>query len=290
MSYASPDRPNRPIVGDRRVQEWLNSKRASGQDNPDVTQFLASQLSKGRGLSANVVNKYAKNAYPPSRSLAGGLFGGMGDEALDEKYGRGSAANVRGLQNAKLGKDDVYFGATEVTTPRRSTISASGGEASTPASTRYDLTVLPKWLIRQNGAAGGGPLAGDQPQERRPVDDSSLNAAREAYNRATQYKSDASPGSGGSMASAGSGSSGNLFENIASLGQSQIDDYERRFIPQLKADANLGIQETGFAIRNAIANLPDDMALQDNLDIFAKGSYRKGSRQSMFEHLQNQIA
>ena len=86
------------------------------------------------------------------------------------------------------------------------------------------------------------------------------------------------------------GSSGNLFENIASLGQSQVDDYERRFIPEMQAKANLGIQEVGYGIRGMIDSLPSDLAVPDYLDPFARGSYRRGNKQSLFNFLKGQIA
>ena len=91
-------------------------------------------------------------------------------------------------------------------------------------------------------------------------------------------------------AAGGTGSSGNLFENIAALGQGQIDDYERRFIPAMQAKANLGIQEVGYGIRGMIDSLPSDLAVPDYLDPFSRGSYRRGNKKSLFDFLKGQIA
>lgn len=285
MSYA---RPNNPIIGDERVQRVIQRQKARGKDQPDISQFLAKQLAAGRGLSSQVANKYSAGKYPtgdPSTGL--GTFYG-GDDEFDKRFGKGSAANLRGLADVELGKGDVFMGATKVSTPGTSTTNHQSGHTSTPGTTRYDLTVLPRWMVQQGGDSSGSAGLADQP--RQPTDDRGLQAAREAVSRAGQYKETSAGSAAGGSAAGGTGSSENLFENIAALGQGQIDDYERRFIPAMQAKANLGIQEVGYGIRGMIDSLPSDLAVPDYLDPFSRGSYRRGNKKSLFDFLKGQIA
>lgn len=275
MSYATPDRP---VVGDKRVQQALARQEKRGKE-PDVQRILAMHLAADRGLSAQVVDKYNDGKYPTGRygSLPVELATRYGfDGELDKRFGRGSAANLAGLEGIELGKGDVYMGATAIETPRRSTQSANGGEASTPASTRYDITVLPRWMVQQRatGSATTPDGSGDSsttPTSLEPPAD--LLAAREAYDRATTYQSQ-----GGSSASLADLSKvgGDLFNSIQGAAQDQIDDYERRFLPQLYANANLTAKEIGYTTRDALANLPDNLALPDYNKIFPDRASEKG--------------
>jgi hypothetical protein len=141
MSYATPARP---IVGDKRVQRALERQEERGKE-PDVTRILARHLAADRGLSAQVVNKFNDDKYPTGRY--GWMHGG--DGSLDDRYGRGSAANIAGLKGVELGKGDVYMGATAIETPRVTRQTPNAGESVIePASTRYDITVLPRWMVK----------------------------------------------------------------------------------------------------------------------------------------------
>ena len=288
MSYANP---GRGVIGDRDVQAYLRRRG----DDANVQGFLAKNLARGRALSAQVANKASDGKYSTRGDYSllqrvGSPLAGLNDEDVDKRYGRGSSANLAALfggDELDLAPGTVFTGATRVTTPRSSSRDVNGGESSTPASTRYDLTVLPRSLFSQgSGGTAGAPTA-DGP--RQPTDDRGLQAAREAVSRAGQYKETSAGSASSGSAAGGAGSSGNLFENIAALGQGQIDDYERRFIPKMQADANLGIQEVGYGIRGLIDSLPSDLAVPEYLDPFARGSYREGSKKSLFEYAKGQI-
>lgn len=277
MSYASP---NRPVVGDRRVQQWIDRQEGRGNDTPDVSQFLAKQLAAGRGLSAQVANKYSDRKYPTGSfgalSALGGL-GGFASDEFDKKYGRGSMANLRGLEGVELGKGDVYMGATAIETPRTSTQTVNGGESSTPASTRYDITVLPRWMMRGGAAAAPGsgtPAGAEAAAARTPIEPpKDLLAAREAYDRANAYQ-----GQSGSSSSLPDLSKvgGDLFNSIQGAADQQSQDYERRFLPALYANANLSAKEIAYETQNAIAGLPDNLALPDYGQVFPAGASKKG--------------
>jgi hypothetical protein len=274
MSYARPDRP---VVGDQRVQQWLKRQEDRGKDQPDVANFLAKQLGRGRGLSSQVANKYSDGKYPTGSYGSLGRFDAFlgADEDFDKKYGRGSAANLRGLQGVELGKGDVYMGATPIETPRFSTRTVDGGESSTPASTRYDITVLPRWMVKQAGSTAGGSAAANAAASQSPSDlepPKDLLAAREAFDRANAYQAQGSSASLPDLSKVG----GDLFNSIQGAAQDQIDDYERRFLPSLYANANLTAKEIAYETQNAIAGLPDNLALPDYNNVFPAGANKKG--------------
>lgn len=286
MSYANP---GRRVIGDQDVRAYLRRRG----DDANVQGFLAKNLAKGNALSAQVANKASDGKYSKGDSFLLQRIGSLGsfDDDVDQRYGRGSAANLAAIfggDELDLAPGTVFTGATRVTTPRSSSRTVNGGEASTPESTRYDLTVLPRSLFSQGGGNATGAPAADQ--SRQQTDDRALQAAREAVSRAGQYKDSTAGGASSGSAAGGTGSSGNLFENIAALGQGQINDYDRRFIPKMQADAALGTQEIGYGIRGLIDSLPGDLALPDYLDPFARGSYRKGNKKSLYDTLRSQIA
>ncbi|NDC88028.1 MAG: hypothetical protein EB075_04350 [Bacteroidetes bacterium] len=289
MSYASP---KRPIVRDRSVQRYIDRQEARGKDRPDVNEFLAKQLDKGRGLSGKVAHKYSEGKYP-----TGGYWGtgpwGLNDAELDEKYGRGSAANLRALRQGEvsIGKGNVFMGATETDIPRESGRTRNGGYWSTPGRKEYSITSLPKWMVKN--AAGSAaksdddsPASVDQPLP--PGAD--LANAREAYDRANAYSGGSDSSSRfGSAASTGfdlDQTGGDLYNAIAGQGQSQINEYQNRFLPKLFANANLTAQEIGYAGQQAIAGLPDNLKIPDYDKVFpSKATDKKG----IYKWLENRI-
>lgn len=69
---------------------------------------------------------------------------------------------------------------------------------------------------------------------------------------------------------------------ISRYGADQVDDYERRFLPQMAATARLGSLEIGEGSRYAISQLPDNLKLPQVKDIYGDtASYvdEKGKRQ-----------
>lgn len=287
MSYATPVRP---VVGDQRVQRALARQEERGND-PDVKRILAKHLAANRGLSAQVVNKYNDGKYPAGRHdwIPDELANRYGvDDDLDERYGRGSAANLAGLKGAQLGKGDVYMGATAIEVPRVTRQTPNAGESVVePGSTRYDITVLPRWMVQQRaaGSAAAPNEAADAPTDPTPLQPpEDLLVAREAYDRANAYQSQ-----GGSTASLADLSKvgGDLFNSIQGAAQDQIDDYERRFLPQLYANANLTAKEIGYATRDALAGLPDNLALPEYGKVFPTRASKKGG---LYPWLEGRIA
>jgi hypothetical protein len=292
MSYA---RPNRPVVGGKRVQQWIDRQEERGQEHPDVTKFLARQLAQERGLSANVVNKYNDSKYPTGKYGAMGAFGGsfgglagrVADKELEEKYGRDTKADIAGMQGARLRKGDVYMGATAIETPATSVNTPWEGHSSTPASTRYDLTVLPRWMVKQktqSGSPAAAPAQQTAPASTEPNVD--LTKAREAYDRATQYQSQGGETRGGSgLDLTASGSS--LYQNLFDAGNAGVSDYENRFIPALDARANLTAQEIRYEAGSAIDALPDNLQLPTYDKMFPKAA---GKKQGLYKWLENRLA
>lgn len=284
MSFA---RPNRPVVGGKRVQQWIDRQEERGQEHPDVTKFLARQLSKDRGLSANVVNSYNRGKYPTGKYGSMGAFGAFADagEDLDEKYGRGTKADIAGLQGAKLGRGDVYMGATEV-----------GPATEGSDFTRYtdgvlnrevDRTVLPRWMVQQKPqsvASAAAPAAQPRPTRTGPSPD--LVKAREAYDRATQFQSQGGEARGGiGLDLTASGSS--LYQNLYDAGNAGVSDYENRFIPALDARANLTAQEIRYGAGSAIDALPDNLQLPTYDKMFPNAA---GKKQGLYKWLESRLA
>jgi len=284
MSFASP---NRPVVGDKRVQRWIDRQEERGQEHPDVTKFLARQLSKDRGLSANVVNSYNEGKYPTGKYGSMGAFGAIADagQDLDERYGRGTKADIAGLKGASLRKGDVYMGATEV-----------GPAAEGSDFTRYtdgvlnrevDITVLPRWMVKQQPQSVS-PTAAPVQQQAAPAGTEpsvDLIKAREAYDRATQYQSQGGDSRGGSdLDLTASGSS--LYQNLYDAGRAGVADYENRFIPALDARAKLTAQEIRYGTGSAIDALPDNLQLPTYDKMFPKVAAKKG----LYKWLENRLA
>lgn len=120
--------------------------------------------------------------------------------------------------------------------------------------------------------------AADKPRE--PLEaPGSLAKAREAYDRANSYAA-TSPSSGAGFNARLSGP--DLYQSIADAGAKQNEHYSRRFLPQLKAGAELGAEEVSYATRQAINSLPDDIKVPKYEDIFAKGG--------LYERLRGDIA
>jgi hypothetical protein len=80
---------------------------------------------------------------------------------------------------------------------------------------------------------------------------------------------------------------GDLYSEIQAGAQSQINDYERRFIPKLLANANLTAQEIGYTGQQAIANLPSDLNLPDYDKIFPKQATNK---KGIYKWLESRLA
>lgn len=271
MSFAAPARP---VVGDKRVQQALDRQEKRGKD-PDVNRVLARHLAAGRGLSAQVVNKYNSGKYSDGRSTLPLTFGSFSThDKLDERFGRGSAANIAGLQGAELGKGDVYMGATKIQTP-------NGGESVVdPGSTRYDITVLPRWMVKPPQgaeAAPSTPAASTTTPAEVPLD---LTKAREAFDRAGAYKSQ---GSGLDLTVPGPF----LHQNIYNAGADGVADYEQRFIPELEANANLTAQEIRYGASSALDSLPDNLKLPTYDKVFPKKATNK---QGLYRWLEKRLA
>lgn len=280
MSYATPARP---IVGDKRVQRALERQEERGKE-PDVTRILARHLAADRGLSAQVVNKFNDGKYPTGR------YGWMpdematrygGDGSLDDRYGRGSAANIAGLKGVELGKGDVYMGATAIETPRVTRQTPNAGESVIePASTRYDITVLPRWMVKpqqQGSTASAAAIETPASAAAVPPD---LTKAREAYDRAGEYKNQSS---GLNLALSGP----SLYQNIHDAGAGGVEAYEQRFIPELMANANLTAQEIRYGASNALDSLPDNLKLPTYDKIFPKQATNK---QGLYRWLEQRLA
>lgn len=277
MSYAAPANP---VVGDKRVQQALARQEKRGKD-PDVNRVLARHLAAGRGLSAQVVNKYNDGKYSDGRSTLPLTFGSLSThDKLDERFGRGSAANIAGLRGAELGKGDVYMGATKVDIPGYSHTDHQSGHTATPGSTRYDITVLPRWMVKppqSAEAAPASPGASNITPAEVPVD---LTKAREAFDRAGAYKSQ---GSGLDLTVPGP----YLHQNIYNAGVDGVADYEQRFIPELMANANLTAQEIRFGASSALDNLPDDLKLPTYDKVFPK---KATAKQGLYRWLEKRLA
>jgi hypothetical protein len=288
MSYAAP---NRRVVGDRRVQKYLDRQERKGNDRPDVREFLARKLGKGSGLSAKVVNSLNSGKYPQGFSFAN-PSGAANVKVADDKFGKGTAADVAGLSGLRLDPGDVYMGATEVEQPGTQTRSklTDFGVSQTPGSTTMARTILPRWMVKGAGKETAAPADRDDTPKAPVEPGADLLAARgayeEAYNRANSYRDQSSANSGGSFASGGADLSltgGDLLNSIQSAGNAERSDYEQRFLPQVIAGANLTAQEIGYGAKQAISNLPSDLKLPDYSKIFPDRAEKKGGLHKWLE-------
>lgn len=273
MSYATPARP---IVGDKRVQRALERQEERGKE-PDVTRILARHLAADRGLSAQVVNKFNDGKYPTGR------YGWMHGEdgGFDDRYGPGSNANIAGLKGVELGKGDVYMGATAIETPRVTRQTPYAGESVIePASTRYDITVLPRWMVKPQQRGSSASTAAAETSTASTAVPPDLTKAREAYDRAGEYKNQSS---GLNLALSGP----SLYQNIHDAGAGGVEAYERRFIPELMANANLTAQEIRYGASNALDSLPDNLKLPTHDKIFPKQATNK---QGLYRWLEQRLA
>jgi hypothetical protein len=274
MSFA---RPNRPVVGDKFVQRAIRRQEERGQKHPDVTKILARQLAKDRGLSANVVNNYNEGKYPTGKYGSMGAFGAFADagEDLDKKYGRGTKADIAGLQGAKLGRGDVYMGATEV-----------GPATEGSDFTRYtdgvlnrevDRTIVPSWMVQQKPQSGSAAAPAQQVAPASTQPSPGLTKAREAYDRANQYQQESANGGSfaGRVVADLSKTGSDLYTEINRAGNAGVQAYNDLAIPQLQANASLTAHEIGYAAQNAIANLPLDLRIPEYDEIFGKKNERK---------------
>lgn len=91
-----------------------------------------------------------------------------------------------------------------------------------------------------------------------------LTAAQtEAKDRAQQWLDSGSSAAGAAGAS-GVGT-GNIYAAIYAMGAGQVDDYKKRFLPSLTADALLQAKETGEASRYWLGQLSPDVKPPDVL-------------------------
>lgn len=291
MSFAAPAKP---ILRDREVRRRLARQEERGKD-PDVNRILAKHLGSGGGLGGKVVNRYNKGDYPVGGSSFASALGktGLGDD-FDDRFGAGASANIAGLEGAQISKGNVYMGATEVRTPGTSSRTPSAGLIQTPESTRYDITSLPRWMVKQGAPQAGGDGEVKQTTSTTVEPSADLLAAREAYDRANAYqagadRTDSSGGTGGSFASSVdfTKTGGDLLNAIAASGAKELDDYQNRFIPQLTSSANLAAQEIGYGARSAISALPDNLKLPDYSKIFPGRAEKKGG---LYKWLEGRIA
>jgi len=255
------------IIDKEELRQWM-----AGRDNPDVQSYVADHLGQGAALSAGAMKFVAKNETPAQRMRS---LTGWGEEP--------EPAAIAGLRNTSLPEGYVYMGAAKTTTPRTSSRSVNGGFASTPGQTTYTPIALPRDAIAGSAAA---PVAAQE--EKKPLEPGAdLMAAREAYDRASAYKEQ-----GGSaiyqpdLTKTG----GDLFSEIQAGAQSQQEHYDKRFLPELKAAANLGAQEVGYAARQAIAGLPDDLTLPEytNVSPESGAGADKIAEKGLFAWLSNQ--
>lgn len=124
--------------------------------------------------------------------------------------------------------------------------------------------------------------AADKPREPLGTPESLAKARKayeQAYDRANSYAA-TSPSGGAGFDARLSGP--DLYQSIADAGAKQNEHYSRRFLPQLDTLAQLGSEEVGFATRQAINSLPDDIKVPKYEDIFAKGG--------LYERLRADIA
>ena len=277
MSYARPR-----VIGDKDIRSWIKSRQEAGKDNPDTAGYIAKQLEKGNALGAKAANAFGAGKYEPEgQRLSRSFASRWGVEEIP--------ASIAGLSGLKIAKGDVYLGSAQREVPGYSHTDHQSGHTATPGRTEYYPSLMRRADFRSR--LQEQPKADDSSGVKAPVDPGvDLLAAREAYDRANAYTNGTEgAASGGSFASPlDLGKSGDdLFNAIAADGQRGLDDYERRFVPRLFANANLTAQEIGYAGQSAIANLPDDLKLPEYSKIFPDRAEKKGG---LYKWLEKRIA
>jgi hypothetical protein len=254
------------VIGKRRVEAFIKRRKRKGDDSPDVLGFLDRKLGSGAALSAAVTNQAGAGKYDPP------LF------ASRPFTGEPESDNLRRLRGLNIGKGMTYVGAFSTTTPRTERRTPNEGYSSTPETTTFTPIVLPRDMVRARGGSTAKRASADAdstPVSIEPGPD--LLAAREAYDYLNSGNASSGSAASGIYQPDLTKTGGDLFSEIQAGAQSQIDDYERRFIPKLLANANLTAQEIGYAGRQAIANLPADLNLPDYDKIFPrKATDKKG--------------
>jgi len=264
------------IIGKHRVEAFIKRREDKGDDNPDVLGFLDRKLGAGAALSAAVTNRAGAGKYDPP------LF------ASRPFTGEPESDNLRGLEGLNIGKGMTYVGASSTTTPRTESRDHNSGYSSTPASTRFTPIVLPRDMVRARGGSTAKRASADadsSPVSNEPGPD--LLAAREAYDDLNSGSASSGSAASGIYQPDLTKTGGDLYSEIQAGAQSQINDYERRFVPKLLANANLTAQEIGYAGQQAIANLPSDLKLPDYDKIFPKQATNK---KGIYKWLESRLA
>ena len=245
------------IIQKQDVENWINERRAAGKADPSVSKFLQSKLNEGYGLSGGVLNAANNNRYE-SRKQTVLRHAGMGDGVFE--------GSLAGMKGAKLSPGTAYYGSTAITEPAKGSRSVNGGWTSTKERTTHLPIVLPRDMVAgQQQEPTRAPQEAKQPPEPGP----DLVAAREAYDRATTYREQSgSAAAGGSYESPLSKSGPELYAAIDEQARGELAGYEKRFADYWDTRANLTAQEIGYAGRQAIASLPDDLNLPAYTSIF----------------------
>lgn len=274
------------ILSHQALMQRLEKRR---DDDGEVRSGAADKiiqkyLDRGGALAGKVVNQYNKDESPYlsgsdrfSRNFSGGGLGSLAGQAR--------SADLAGLDGIKVGKGDVYVGSTAIDVPGYSHTDHQSGHTATPGRTDYARTILPKWMVK--GAAGSSAAAaadaGGAGESTSLPPGSDLLAAREAYDRASSFGAGAAATTKlPDLTKTG----GELYNEIQGAGQSQLDDYQERFIPKLLANANLTAQEIGYAGQQAIANLPDNLNLPEYDKVFPK---RATDKKGIYSWLESRI-
>jgi len=209
------------------------------------------------------------------------VFGGMGGdwgiiEGALAKEGRQPGPEAYGINRRyhldpntyagmgppKLSKQDKEEGKLWVRT------GTHGFQTNSPSSGSTNHQV-PVWSKIQTGDRPSdakpdpAPAAPESPRQPFTPSPDLIAAQAEAKDRAQQWL-----GSGSSAAGAASGSgvgTGNIYADVYAMGAGQVDDYKRRFLPSLTADAMLQAKETGEASRYWLGQLSPDVKPPDVL-------------------------
>ena len=241
-------------------------------------KIIQRYLDRGGAVAGKIVNQYNKTDSPYLSDY---------ERFWGPSSGANPSADLAGMANAKVGKGDVYLGSTAIEVPAVSSRDVNSGASYTPGRTEYARTILPRWMVK--GAAGGATAAdedaGGSMAKATAEPGADLLAAREAYERANAYGQESSTSVKlPDLTKTG----GELYNEIQGAGQSQLDDYQQRFIPKLLANANLTAQEIGYAGQQAIANLPDNLNLPEYDKVFPKrATDKKGIYKWLEERIKN---
>lgn len=264
------------IVGKRRVEAFIKRREGKDDDSPDVLGFLDRKLEAGAALSAAVANRAGAGKYDPP------LF------RPRPFTGEPESDNLRGLEGLNIGKGMTYLGASSTTTPRTERRTPNEGYSATPETTTFTPIVLPRDMVRARGGSTAKRASADadsSPVSNEPGPD--LLAAREAYDDLNSGSASSGSAASGIYQPDLTKTGGDLYSEIQAGAQSQINDYERRFIPKLLANANLTAQEIGYTGREAIANLPSDLKLPAYNKIFPKQATNK---KGIYKWLERRLA